>query len=263
MLWDVSGMNHWIPYGFGTRVNVTWGDTCIMRQTLGKTHPICSLSHIHSRITRSVTQHLCRWQQHVTLSKVWTVLRLKSLSCPYTGKAGCPDSDLSPLWKIPPSGPEGMVACLLAWKIDFNSMAGKVEENRVSRGSSKLWQKMSQHISKSWWKRKCQIRFLHPLTELCYQASPIGRTSAKGNSFSEKEVGHRGSYLYPLAARRTALSSRKCSPCTPSLLPVAWKRCHPLSRSCKLFVAKRMSLPVYVGKCHFTCHGDRSWLFEL
>lgn len=97
-------MNHWIPYGFGTMVNVTWGyrpfTTCIMRQTLGKTHLICSLIHIHSGIAISVTQHLCRWQQHVTLSKVWTVLRLESLSCPCTGKAGRPDSDLSPLRNI-------------------------------------------------------------------------------------------------------------------------------------------------------------------
>lgn len=61
------------------------------------------------------------------------------------------------------------------------------------------------------------------------QASLTGRTSAKGNSVPEKEAGHWGSCFYPLAARRTALSSRKCSPCTPSPPPVAWKRCHPLS----------------------------------
>lgn len=151
-------------------LGVTQPFTTCMRQTLGKTHPICSLSPMHSGITIRVTQYLCRWQHHVTLSKAWTVLRLESLSCPCTGKAGSPHSDLSPLWNIPPSGPEGMVACLLArgtWRlarreIDFNSMTGKAGENCLSCGSSKLWQKMSQHISKPWWKRKCWLGFCTP-----------------------------------------------------------------------------------------------------
>lgn len=103
---------------------------CIMRQTLGKTHLIYSPIHIHSGITVRVTQHLCRWQQHVTLSKVWTVLRLESLSCPCTGKAGRPDSDLSPLWNIPPSGPEGglfvdMRDLTVGWKRNWLQFHGR------------------------------------------------------------------------------------------------------------------------------------------
>lgn len=54
----------------------------------------------------------------------------------------------------------------------------------------------------------------------------MGRTSAKGNSFPEKEAGDCRSCFIHLTARKTALSSRKCSPCTPSPPLVAQKGYH-------------------------------------